>query len=255
MPGSSRVRGGTTPRTRLLPAARRVARSTRWTASISFPRKSAWYVSLFLAELARKSIFSGHVDFSKEGCSPPCGWGRAERARPQQLSRSLYFLLSPSPSLPPSLSLSLTHTSAAACEAAWRVARKAAADLPDGQSTTTSSACRMQGDSRGVMLRSICSALRWRLGRAVGGSTEPPTRVFRDACAHRAYRYVSRVPPTLSITPNQSISGLIFTLTETPKKMSLSIYSTDLYRVMIITIFENESMGRIVRAGAGAPES
>ena len=40
-----------------------------------------------------------------------------------------------------------------------------------------------------------------------------------------------------------------FTLTETPKKGPLSIFSTDSYRVVIIYIFRNHSIGRIVRAG------
>ena len=39
-----------------------------------------------------------------------------------------------------------------------------------------------------------------------------------------------------------------FTLTETPKKRPLSICSNDLYRGVIIPIFENQSVGRIVRA-------
>ena len=42
---------------------------------------------------------------------------------------------------------------------------------------------------------------------------------------------------------------LIFALKETPKKGCLSIVSTDLYRGVIIPIFGNQSIGRIVRAG------
>jgi len=45
-----------------------------------------------------------------------------------------------------------------------------------------------------------------------------------------------------------------FTLTETPKKGSMSINSTGLYRGVIIPIFGNQSIGRIVRAG-GAPHA
>ena len=38
-----------------------------------------------------------------------------------------------------------------------------------------------------------------------------------------------------------------FALMETPKKGSLSIYSTDLHRGVIISTFENQSIGREVR--------
>ena len=44
-------------------------------------------------------------------------------------------------------------------------------------------------------------------------------------------------------------SELRFTLAETPKKGSLSIYSTNLYRGVIIPVFGNRSIGLIVRAG------
>ena len=38
-------------------------------------------------------------------------------------------------------------------------------------------------------------------------------------------------------------------MTETPKKGHMSIYSTDLYRGVIVPVFGNESIGRVVRAG------
>jgi len=55
--------------------------------------------------------------------------------------------------------------------------------------------------------------------------------------------------PTLTIRPNRPISELKSTLTETPQKGSMSFYSTDLYRGVIIPIFRNESIGQILRAG------
>jgi len=59
----------------------------------------------------------------------------------------------------------------------------------------------------------------------------------------------SRLPPTRTIRPNRPIAESRSALTETPKKGSLSIFSTDLYRGVIIPIFGNQSIGRIVRAG------
>jgi len=48
---------------------------------------------------------------------------------------------------------------------------------------------------------------------------------------------------------NSTNLELKFTLTETPKRGFMSIYSTDLYQGVIMSIFGNRSMGRIVRAG------
>ena len=45
-----------------------------------------------------------------------------------------------------------------------------------------------------------------------------------------------------------------FSLTVTPRKGSLFNYSTDLYPGVFIHIFENQPIGRIVRA-AGVPHS
>ena len=64
------------------------------------------------------------------------------------------------------------------------------------------------------------------------------------------------VPPNPRNTTKSTNLEWKFASTETPNRGSLSIYSTDLYRGVIIPIFGNEPIGRIVRAGgAGVPRS
>ena len=48
---------------------------------------------------------------------------------------------------------------------------------------------------------------------------------------------------------NAAALELRFALTGTPKKGSLSIYSNDSYWGVIVPVFGNQSIGRIVRAG------
>jgi hypothetical protein len=47
---------------------------------------------------------------------------------------------------------------------------------------------------------------------------------------------------------------LRFALTETPKRRSMSIYSTDLYRVLIMHASGNQPVGRVVGAGGWQPK-
>ena len=58
-------------------------------------------------------------------------------------------------------------------------------------------------------------------------------------------------PPTLTIRPNQTISNLSFTLIDSPQQIKLSIYSTDQFRWVRISGFENQSICRIVKVVGG----
>ena len=47
----------------------------------------------------------------------------------------------------------------------------------------------------------------------------------------------------------KAAAGVEVTLTEAPKKEYVSIYSTDMYRGVIVPVYGDRSIGRIMRAG------
>jgi hypothetical protein len=52
---------------------RKTSQTTGWTTNLPLPRKSAGDVTIIVSAKALILIFAGQVEFSEEGCSPPCG--------------------------------------------------------------------------------------------------------------------------------------------------------------------------------------